>query len=285
MEEPSEARLVEVAADTAREAGALLRQRFAGPRGIRTKSAAVDLVTDADHASDELIRGALRAAFPAHWILSEEAGPLSSGPEEPIPFAWIVDPLDGTVNFAHGVPHFAVSIAVLRGLRPEDSIEAPPAGASVVAGAIYDPMRDELFTATADGPALRNGERIRTSATTEIGEALVATGFPYDRREQPDAYLRFFREGLVRCRDLRRIGAAALDLSWVACGRLDGFYECGLHAWDIAAGALIARRAGAVATDFLGEPLLLDARRVLVAPFAVHARLREALAVLPRARP
>ncbi len=277
--------LGDAAAEIAAEAGALLRERFEQPRRIATKSASVDLVTDADHAADELIRERLRARFPGHRILTEESGATESETEENATITWVVDPLDGTVNFAHGVPHFAVSIAAVRNLPGEIAPEEAPPATEVIAGAICDPMRGEIFVATGDGPALLGGRAIRARSTLDLGEALVATGFPYDRRDNADMYLRFFHAALTRCRDVRRMGAAALDLAWVACGRLDGFFECGLHSWDIAAGALLARRAGAVASDFRGKALVLDARRVLVAPFAVHARLIEVFAHLPGATP
>ncbi len=286
MGEPAASFLADAAAAIASEAGDLLREHFKQPRKIGTKAGPVDLVTDADHAADALIRERLRAAFPGHRVVTEESGEIDPADGSEIAdITWVVDPLDGTVNFAHGVPHFAVSIAAVRNLAPSMPPSITSKAATVVAGVIYDPMRNEIFTATEDGPARLNGSDIRARSTLDLGEALVATGFPYDRRENADTYLRFFQAALIRCRDLRRLGAAALDLAWVACGRLDGFFECGLHPWDIAAGALLARRAGAVASDFQGKPLVLDARRVLAAPFAVHARLIEVFTHLPGARP
>lgn len=272
---PSESRLAEVAAEIAREAGAEIRARVPGVRQIATKANAVDLVTDTDHHVDALISERLAAAFPDHARLTEETGATTAGTDAPV--CWVVDPLDGTVNFAHGVPHFAVSIAAVGGFHPGDPLDTPGPKGRLLAGVVYDPMRDELFEATADGPALVNGEPLSTSSCASVEEALVASGFPYDRRERADEYLDDWRKLLPRCRDLRRAGAAALDLAYVAAGRFDAYWERGLHAWDIAAGVLIVRRAGGVATDRSGRDLFLDANEVLAAPARIHAELARIL--------
>lgn len=270
MPETDSERLLEVAAEVAREAGALIRSRVPQAREIRTKASSVDLVTDTDRAADELISARLAQAFPDHARLTEEGGAV--GPQAASDICWVVDPLDGTVNFAHGVPQFAVSIAAAGGFRPGEPLCGGEAS-EILAGVVYDPMRDELFTATADGEARCNGEPIQVAPCAGIDEALLGTGFPYDRRERAEEYLSPWHRILPRCRDLRRAGAAALDLVWVAAGRIDGYWERGLHAWDIAAGAHIARRAGARATDFTGRRLFLDASEVLVAPEPVHTEL------------
>ncbi len=291
-------RLLQVAAATAREAGELIRSRASAPRTVRTKSNPVDLVTDTDRAADRLITDHLRAAFPTHGILSEEGGadPAASGgpaPHSEAPpgasaqaepgIVWIVDPLDGTTNFAHGVPHFAVSIAAVAGLDPAAPRRAAPGGTvRTLAGVVYDPMRDELFTATARGPAQRNGEALAVSATASLDAALLSTGFPYDRRERPDFYLRYWREMMLRSRDVRRLGAAALDLAWVACGRLDGFWEWHLHPWDVTAGALLVRRAGGRVSDFSGGETACEAQQMLATNARVHD---EMLAVLRSLEP
>ncbi|MDG2304197.1 MAG: inositol monophosphatase family protein [Candidatus Binatia bacterium] len=271
MNTSSPSELVSVAAEIAREAGAEIRTRVPSPRQIATKANSVDLVTDTDHRIDALISERLAAAFPDHARLTEETGATTTGAEAPV--CWVVDPLDGTVNFAHGVPHFAVSIAAVRGFQPGDPLETPSTGAEILAGVVYDPMRDELFEATAAGPAKLNGEPIQTSPCASLSEALVASGFPYDRRERADEYLEDWKALLPRCRDLRRAGAAALDLAYVAAGRFDAYWERGLHAWDIAAGVLIVRRAGGIATNRAGRDLFLDASEVLAAPTAIHAEL------------
>lgn len=266
--------LLRVAAEVAREAGALIRSRVPQVRQIATKANAVDLVTDTDRAADALISGRLAQAFPTHARLTEESEIVQGA--ETAEICWVVDPLDGTVNFAHGVPQFAVSIAAVSGFVPGGSLLAGPQ-ARALAGVVYDPMRDELFSATASGAAQCNGEPIAVAPCERLHDGLIATGFPYDRRERAEEYLVDWHRILPLCRDLRRCGAAALDLAWVAMGRVDGYWERGLHAWDIAAGALIARRAGAVATDFSGTDLFLDAREILVAGPAVHAELRSNL--------
>jgi myo-inositol-1(or 4)-monophosphatase len=293
-------RAARVAGEVAREAGALIRERFSLPRQIGTKSASIDLVTDTDRAADELIARRLATAFPTHAVISEEGGsrlPLGAAasaaaptgaptapPALPPEIHWVIDPLDGTTNFAHGFPQFAVSIAAVAGLDPRDPLATPSShGAQVVVGVVYDPMRDELFAATLGDPATRNDEPIAVTGETRLDACLVATGFPYDRRQRVDYYLRFWREMMLRCRDVRRVGAAALDLAWVACGRLDGFWEWNLHAWDIAAGALIVRQAGGAATDFNGVELAVDARQTLATNGRVHEAMRAIL--LPLVEP
>jgi myo-inositol-1(or 4)-monophosphatase len=273
------------AAEIAREAGELIRSRFHAPREIGTKSASIDLVTDTDRAADRLIAARLASRFPGHGRISEEsggapppgAGAGSAGSDEVV--HWIIDPLDGTTNFAHGFPHFAVSIAAVVGLDPAEPLRAEAGGgARVVVGVVYDPMRDELFAATEGGGATLNGRAISVSTETSLDASLFATGFPYDRRERADLYLGFWRAMMLRCRDVRRVGAAALDLAWVACGRLDGFWEWNLHAWDVAAGALIVRRAGGHATDFSGtRDLIVDARQTLATNRHVHAAALEVI--------
>ena len=275
MSSAEENELVGLAAEVAREAGAEIRARVPRAREIDTKANSVDLVTDTDHRVDALITERIVAAYPDHARLTEETG--ASADASAAQVCWVVDPLDGTVNFAHGVPHFAVSIAAVRGYRAGDPFDQTNPGATVLAGVVYDPMRDELFEATASGPAKMNGEEIRVSGCDDLAEALVGTGFPYDRRERTDEYLEAWRAILPRCRDLRRAGAAALDLAWVAAGRLDAYWERGLHPWDIAAGALLVRRAGGQATNFKGEELFLEASEVLTGPRAVHETLRQHL--------
>ena len=271
MSEVDSEKLLAAGISIAYAAGALIRERLPKPREVSTKANAVDLVTDTDHAVDALIRERLRATFPAHAYLTEEAGASAAATAAEV--CWVVDPLDGTVNFAHGVPHFAVSIAAVRGFDPENMSAATAAG-ETLAGIVYDPMRDEMYTATSAGPARLNQESLAVSTQTSLDQALVATGFPYDRRERADEYLADWHRILPLCRDLRRAGAAALDLVWVAAGRVDAYWERGLHPWDIAAGALIARRAGATATDFSGRDLFLDAQEILVAPARVHMELQ-----------
>ena len=275
MSEPSSEEMLSVAVAIAREAGDLIRSRMPQSRQVDTKANAVDLVTDTDRAADVLISDRLAGAFPDHDRLTEESGGAAMAGTSGI--CWVVDPLDGTVNFAHGVPQFAVSIAAVQGFTPGDDL-AQLSGGKTLVGVVYDPMREELFSASHDGPACLNEEPIGPASCTSLHDALVATGFPYDRREKAAEYLEDWHRILPLCRDLRRAGSAALDLVWVAMGRVDAYWERGLQPWDIAAGALIARRAGAVATNFGGHDLFLDAREVLVGPSAIHEELRGLLA-------
>jgi myo-inositol-1(or 4)-monophosphatase len=222
-----EGELLGIAADAADAAGAVLAERFGRPDPrVRAKTTPTDLVSDADHAAEDVIRGLLAQRRPHDGMLGEETGehPGHSG------LRWVIDPLDGTVNFLFGIPHWAVSVAC------EDA-----AGARV--GVVRDPLRDETFAATREGPATLNGEPIAGSDGARLDTSLVATGFSYDatvRARQAEVAGRV----LPAVRDLRRFGSAALDLAWTACGRYDAFYERGLKRWDGIAGALICRRAG-----------------------------------------
>jgi myo-inositol-1(or 4)-monophosphatase len=243
----------------AREAGALLREAFRGPElRIAAKSTPTDLVSEADHAAEHLIRERLSAARPDDGVLGEEGGDRggTSG------IRWIVDPLDGTINFLFGVPQWAVSIAC------EDAD-------GTLVGIVYDPERNELFAAERGGPATLDGRPIVGSTKEDLATALIGTGFGYDaevRRAQAAVAARL----LPQVRDLRRFGAAAIDLAWAACGRLDAYYEHGLNVWDLAAGALICESAGLVVRHLdpvgpsnpgvvVGPPTLVDALAPLLA--------------------
>jgi myo-inositol-1(or 4)-monophosphatase len=237
MNDAVERELLAIARVAAAAAASELRDRF-GERaqGVRSKSTPTDLVSNADLAAESAIRAVLGERRPGDAILGEEEGETGQGE-----LRWMVDPLDGTINFLFGIPAFAVSIAC------EDAVGA-------VAGVVLDPSRDECFSATRSGPALLNGEPIHAPRRAEsLDLAMVATGFGYDpgaRARQAHVLLRV----LPRVRDIRRFGAAALDLCWCACGRYDAYYERGLHAWDVAAGGLIAARAGLVVRDLAQRP-------------------------------
>lgn len=226
MSQVDEEELLAVALEAARGAGAELRARFGrGNLGVRAKSGPTDLVSDADLAAEAAIREVLSARRPDDAILAEEGGETSGGA-----LRWVVDPLDGTTNFLFGVPAWGVSVAC------EDAEGG-------LVGVVLDPMRDECFAATRSGPATLDGEEITARTEGDLAHALIATGFAYDaqvRARQAEVVARL----LPRVRDVRRVGAAALDLSWVACGRFDAHYERGLQPWDLAAGSLIAARAG-----------------------------------------
>lgn len=225
-----------VAIVLAQQAGNELCRRF-GQRQTVSLKGDLDPVTEADHAAETLIRQGIEAHFPEHAVLGEEQG------ERPARSAvrWIVDPLDGTVNFSHNFPHFAVSIGV-----------ADAAGVQV--GAVYDPLRDELFTARRGQGAFLNGARLRRSDTTELQRSLLATGFPYDRHQKDDNNHREFTAFSLACQGVRRTGVASLDLAYVACGRLDGYWEQDLGPWDVAAGALLVACAGGRLSTYTGEP-------------------------------
>jgi myo-inositol-1(or 4)-monophosphatase len=222
------AELLKLACEQARAAGALLLERYSagGRDGVRAKSTPTDLVSDADLQAERLIRDGIARARPDDALLGEEGDdrPGRSG------LRWVVDPLDGTVNFLFSIPHWAVSVAV----QDEHG---------TLAGTVFDPLRSELFTATCDGPAALGGEAIRASRCTDLATAMIATGFNYDARVR--AAQGKVLDGLIsRVRDIRRFGAASLDLAWTAAGRYDAYFERGVRLWDVAAGVLICERAG-----------------------------------------
>jgi myo-inositol-1(or 4)-monophosphatase len=247
----------------AREAGARLREFFAA--GVETEyKGDVDLVTVADRTSEKLIRERLAAAFPEHGIYGEEGTRDRLGGE----FRWYVDPLDGTTNFAHGFPQFCVSL----GLEQRDAALRPEEDGRLVAAVIYDPIRDELFAAERGRGARLNGRPMRVSRTPELAEALIATGFPSRKRHQ-DTNIHFYHEFTLRSHGVRRAGSAALDLAYVAAGRLEAFWEFNLNPWDTAAGILLVEEAGGRVTDFSGYAFRLDSREILASNGLIHAEL------------
>jgi myo-inositol-1(or 4)-monophosphatase len=253
---------LEFVEDLARRAGAVLMSGFGHVTHVEHKGA-TDLVTEFDRRSEALIVAALKARFPDHAILAEESGDVGKGGPAG-GYRWVVDPLDGTTNFAHGVPTFAVSIALTRDDRS-------------IVGVVYDPTRDELFAAEAGKGAKLNGSPIRVSAETDLQKALLATGFPYDLRTAEHNNFRQFVDFHLRVQGIRRAGAAALDTAWVGAGRLDGYWEFGTNAWDIAAGSLIAQEAGGRATTGEGGPGFIDGESIVVSNGHIHDQM---LAVL-----
>jgi myo-inositol-1(or 4)-monophosphatase len=245
---------LEAAMSAAREAGEVLREGFGWQHFVKYKGE-VDLVTEVDEQAERVIREILLGAFPSYGMLAEEGGRLSG--EEDV--RWIVDPLDGTTNYAHGLPIFAVSIALER------------AGEAVL-GVVHDPLREETFIAECGVGATLNDEPIRVSDTDELIQALIATGFPYDRERMPEA-LELFRRFAALTRGMRRLGSTALDLCYVAAGRLDGYYERGIWAWDIAAGGLILEEAGGKVTNYRGGELHLEGREIVASNGALHPAL------------
>jgi myo-inositol-1(or 4)-monophosphatase len=248
----------------AREAGALLLQYFHQGLKIEYKGDA-DLVTAADRAAETLIRERISKQFPSHDVLGEEQG-LNDQRSD---YRWYVDPLDGTTNFAHGYPVFAVSMAL-----EHQALEERSSGqrGRRIAGVIYDPTRDELFTAEQGRGAHLNGKPIHVSQATQLKECLVATGFPsHKRHKNPNIY--FYHQITLRTHGVRRAGSAALDLCNVACGRFDGFWEFNLNPWDTAAGVLIVEEAGGKVSRFDGSPFELDSRETLASNGLVHEAL------------
>jgi myo-inositol-1(or 4)-monophosphatase len=251
-------RLLEVAWRGATAAGQLIQESWQKPKSIEYKGA-IDLVTSVDRESEQLIVATIRDYFPDHSILAEEETIVNGIDQE---CRWIIDPLDGTTNFAHGYPHFCISIAFEnRGI--------------VTMGLVYDPVRQECFKAVRRGGARMNGAIIRTSPAAQLDKALLGTGFPYDRREFAEIYLSYFKAFMMRCQGIRRAGSAALDLCYVASGRFDGFWEMKLKPWDVAAGALIVTEAGGVLSDFFGNSFNIYGQETLACNPLIHREMVE----------
>jgi len=246
--------LLNFAIQVARDAGNLLVQRLGAAK--ITNKGDIDLVTEADIAAEELIIDRIRSHYPLHGILAEESGEAVHAQSQRSAWKWIIDPLDGTTNYAHGYPCFCVSIAV----EQEGVLEI---------GVVYDPMRNEMFAAERGHGATLNERKIRVSNVEELGKALCCTGFPYDVRTRPD-FARDFTNFTLNAQAVRRDGSAALDLAFVACGRFDGFWEDGLNPWDTAAGALLVMEAGGRITNFENEPLDIYTKKVVASNGRVH---------------
>jgi myo-inositol-1(or 4)-monophosphatase len=241
--------LRDICVEAARRGGAVLRECWGKQRTVELKGG-IDLVTDADRASEAALLELLRERCPGAAILAEESGASGAGAGG---LRFFVDPLDGTTNYAHGIPHFAVNVAV----SDADGLAA---------GATYDPLRDELFAAARGAGARLGDEPLRHSGRTELAGSLLVTGFPYDIHQNHDEPLRLFGAFIRRARGVRRFGSAALDLAYVASGRFDGFWELRLKPWDVAAGILIAREAGAIVTDLAGGGGMLESGDIVAAP-------------------
>ena len=251
------------ATEIALEAGARLREFLA--QGVETEyKGDVDLVTVADRTVERLIRERLAEAFPEHGIYGEEGTRERMGGE----FRWYVDPLDGTTNFAHGFPQFCVSM----GLEQRAAEMTPEQDGTLVAGVIYDPMRDELFSAERGQGARLNGRPMRVSKIPDLAEALLSTGFP-SRKRHASPNVHFYQEFTLRSHGVRRAGSAALDLAYVACGRLEAFWEFNLNPWDTAAGILLVEEAGGRVTDFAGNGFHLNSREILASNGLIQGEL------------
>ena len=263
--------LRDAAGALAREAGALVREGY-GHAHRPERTGRIDLVTEYDRRSERLLLESIARRFPGAAVLAEESGAHVGGAGTSGANAglrWIVDPLDGTTNFAHNYPFFAVSIAA-------------EVDGALAAGAVFDPVRDELFAAAAGHGATLNGAPIRVSDIARVEDALLVTGFPYDVREHPERSMPQFQAFLMRAQGIRRDGSAALNLCYLAAGRFDGFWEASLSPWDVAAGALMIREAGGSISDYEGRPFRLDTRRILASNGRLH---EEMMGVLARSGP
>jgi myo-inositol-1(or 4)-monophosphatase len=254
--------LLNTAVKAARRAGSLINRAALDRGSLRVRSkGANDFVTQVDHAAESAIIETVRTAYPDHDILGEESGALDHGKAE---YRWIIDPLDGTTNFIHGFPQYCVSIAVQHRGRTAH-------------GVVYDPGRNELFTATRGAGAFLDDRRVRVSKCTQMKEALVGTGFPFKELVRLSLYMRQLRTMMTSCSGVRRAGAAALDLAYVACGRMDAFWEMGLSSWDMAAGALMIQEAGGLVGDLAGEDGYLDKGEIAAATPKLFPQLLDAL--------
>ena len=249
----------ECAIEIAREAGIFLKNMLHSEHTIDYKGE-IDLVTEADKISEKMITSKIITLFPDHDILGEEFTNIDRGSD----FRWIIDPLDGTTNYAHGYPYFCVSIALER-LN------------TMIVGIVYDPMLDEMFVAEKGKGAFLNEREIHVSNTREVIKSLLATGFPYDIRENSHNNLNYFNKMILQAQAIRRAGSAALDLAYVAAGRFDGFWELKLNPWDIAAGWLLVEEAGGIVTDMGGNDYYLKSSSILASNGRIHTEMMDVL--------
>lgn len=251
--------MLNIAVRAARSAGDLIVRSSDNVGRLRiNQKSRNDFASEVDQMAEREIINIIKTAYPEHAILAEE-----SGAHEGNDYVWVIDPLDGTTNFLHGFPQYAVSIALMH----KNKIEV---------GVVYDPLRDELFTAKRGGGAMLNNRRIRVTAQTGLAGALIGTGFPFKNLQHIEAYLGMFR-AMSDSSGIRRAGAAALDLAYVAAGRLDGFWEIGLHEWDMAAGILLIKEAGGVVTDFSFNDKYMESGNVIAANPRMHQTMYQAI--------
>jgi myo-inositol-1(or 4)-monophosphatase len=253
--------MLNIAVRAARRAGSIINRAALDGGGLEVRSKRMnDFVTKVDHASEEAIIETVRKAYPDHAVLAEESGNTAGSAE----YQWIIDPLDGTTNFIHGFPQYCVSIAI----RHRDALSH---------GVIYDPLKNELFTASKGRGAFLNDRRVRVSKCVRLGDALVGTGFPFKEIDNIERYSGQLRQLMQKSAGVRRAGAAALDLAYVACGRLDAFWEIGLSPWDMAAGALMITEAGGLVGDLRGDAGFLDKGEIAAATPKIFASFLETL--------
>lgn len=252
--------MIHIAIEAAREAGKFLKYSVGKVKSVEMKQGEErNLVSEIDKASEAKIIGIIKRHYPSHGILAEESGVSGSSD-----YRWVIDPLDGTTNFLHGLPLFCVTIGIeYKG--------------EVVAGVVYDPNLEEMFTAERGSGAYLNGKRMRVSQASGLINSLLVTGFPYDIANNPDHAVEHFVNFLMRGQGVRRLGSAALDLSYVAAGRLDGFWEVNLNPWDMAAGILFVREAGGMVTDFAGTPSGIYTKQALASNGIIHNAMLDVL--------
>ena len=243
----------------ARKAGAILMGGYGNVRHIQQKGV-IDLVTEFDKHSEEIILSFIQKEFPDHAILAEESGRNETISE----YQWVIDPLDGTTNFAHGIPIFSVSIGLLKNNMP-------------IVGVVYDPFRHEMFSAESGHGATLNGQPIHVSSRSDLGQSVISTGFPYDVRTNPRNNLAHFVEFQLRTQAVRHLGSSALDCTWTAMGRLDGYWEFGVKPWDVGAGALIVHEAGGRVTFVNGDENFLSTDSILVSNGLLHEQMLRVL--------
>lgn len=274
----------DLAIRAAREAGALMREGLTRELSIGHKGA-VDLVTEIDTGCEQLVVNSIRQAFPFHHIVAEEGSLHHPEEEQPSPLTWVIDPLDGTTNYAHGFPMFCISIALLEGSGTGERRQAAgslqnglAAGGDVssseldriLLGVVYHPLLEELFVGERGKGSTLNGAPLHVSSTSSLQQALLATGFPYNVRENPDWHLGIFRDFILESQAIRRAGSAALDMCYVACGRFDGFWEVSLHPWDTAAGCRIVLEAGGTISTFRGDPYWIMEKSIVASNGHLH---------------
>jgi len=253
--------MLNTAVKAARKAGSIITRASYDIDKLNIQSKRQNaFVSEVDHAAEDAILTVLREAYPTHGFIAEESGEKNSDAE----FVWVIDPLDGTTNFLHGFPQYCISIGLLHKGVPNQAV-------------VFDPNRNELFTATKGVGAYLNDRRIRVTKTDHLEDALMGTGFPFKEVGGIDDYLRMFKNMTLSCSGIRRPGAAALDLAWVAAGRLDGFWEIGLSPWDMAAGVLLVREAGGLVGDLAGEERFMDSGRIVASNGKLFAAILKVL--------
>lgn len=251
--------ILQIAENIARQAGAVLMEGYGNVHHIQRKGV-IDLVTEFDRRSEDIIVSSIKQEFPDHAILAEESGHNNLISE----YQWVIDPLDGTTNFAHGTPIFSVTMGLLRNNSP-------------VVGVAYDPLRNEMFSAELGHGATLNGHPIHVSSQTDLGQSVISTGFPYDLRTNHRNNLAQFVQFQLRTQAVRHLGSSALDCAWSAMGRLDGYWEFGTKPWDIGAGILIVREAGGRVTSVVGDDNILSNETILVSNGLLHEQMLRVL--------